>query len=70
MRRRGPPHEEEKNAKKPAVARKLAVLLHRLCVSREVYGPLRNSQKAMSAAAQRVLRGALMQEVICRLLQG
>jgi transposase len=34
-----------------AVARKLAVLLHRLWVSGEVYEPLRNSQKAMTAAA-------------------
>jgi transposase len=34
-----------------AVARKLAVLLHRLWVSGEVYEPLRNSQKAMRAAA-------------------
>jgi transposase len=43
-----------KNAKKRAVvavARKLAVLLHRLWVSGEVYEPLRNSQKPMSAAA-------------------
>jgi transposase len=43
-----------KNAKKRAVvavARKLAVLLHRLWVSGEVYEPLRNSQKAMNAAA-------------------
>src|SRR3989475_6804437 len=43
-----------KNAKKRAVvavARKLAVLLHRLWVSAEVYEPLRNSQKAMSAVA-------------------
>jgi len=43
-----------KNAKKRAVvavARKLAVLLHRLWVSGEVYDPLRNSQKAMNAAA-------------------
>ena len=43
-----------KNAKKRAVvavARKLAVLLHRLWVSGEVYEPLRNSQKTMSAAA-------------------
>src|SRR5262250_2911947 len=44
-----------KNAKKRAVvavARKLAVLLHRLWVGGEVYEPLRNSQKAaMSAAA-------------------
>jgi transposase len=42
-----------KNAKKRAVvavARKLAVLLHRLWVSGEVYEPLRN-QKAMSTAA-------------------
>ena len=34
-----------------AVARKLAVLLHRLWVSGEVYEPLRNSQKAMTVAA-------------------
>src|SRR5215831_6425842 len=43
-----------KNGKKRAVvavARKLAVLLHRLWVSGEVYEPLRNSQKAMSAVA-------------------
>jgi transposase len=43
-----------KNAKKRAVvgvARKLAVLLHRLWVSGEVYEPLRNSQAAMRAAA-------------------
>jgi transposase len=43
-----------KNAKKRAVvavARKLAVLLHRLWVSGAVYEPLRNSQKAMRAVA-------------------
>jgi transposase len=43
-----------KNAKKRAVvavARKLAVLLHRLWVSGEVYEPLRNSQRAMRAVA-------------------
>jgi hypothetical protein len=43
-----------KTAKKRAVvavARKLAVLLHRLWVSGEVYESLRNSQKAMNAAA-------------------
>ena len=43
-----------KNAKKRAVvavARKLAVLLHRLWVSGEVYEPLRNSYKAMRAVA-------------------
>jgi len=43
-----------KNAKKRAVvavARKLAVLLHRLWVSGEVYEPLRNSHKGMRAAA-------------------
>jgi transposase len=34
-----------------AVARKLAVLLHRLWVSGEVYEPLRNSQKVMNAGA-------------------
>ena len=42
-----------KTAKKRAVvavARKLAVLLHQLWVSGEVYAPLRNSQKAMTAA--------------------
>ena len=36
---------------KVAVARKLAVLLHRLWVSGEVYEPLRNSQKTVNAAA-------------------
>jgi transposase len=43
-----------KNAKKRAVvavARKLAVLLHRLWVSGEVYEPLRNSRKAKRVAA-------------------
>jgi transposase len=43
-----------KNAKKRAVvavARKLAILLHRLWVGGEVYEPLRNSQKAMRAVA-------------------
>jgi transposase len=43
-----------KNAKKRAVvavARKLAVLLHRLWVSGELYEPLRHSQKAMPAVA-------------------
>src|SRR5207253_8418381 len=43
-----------KNAKKRAVvavARKLAVLLHRLWVSAEVYEPLRNSHKATRAVA-------------------
>jgi len=43
-----------KNAKKRAVvavARKLAVLLHKLWVSGEVYEPLRNNPKAMSAVA-------------------
>jgi transposase len=43
-----------KNAKKRAVvavARKLAVLLHRLWVSGEVYEPLRNSQQEMRAVA-------------------
>ena len=43
-----------KNGKKRAVvavARKLAVLLHRLWVSGEAYEPLRNSQKAMGTAA-------------------
>src|ERR1700674_3267931 len=43
-----------KNAKKRAVvavARKLAVLLHRLWVSGEVYEPLRNNHKVVSAVA-------------------
>jgi transposase len=43
-----------KSAKKRAVvavARKLAVLLHKLWVSGEVYEPLRNCQKAIRAAA-------------------
>src|SRR5580704_3196141 len=43
-----------KNAKKRAVvavARKLAVLLHRLWVNGEVYEPLHNSQQAMRAVA-------------------
>jgi transposase len=43
-----------KNAKKRAVvavARKLAVLLHKLWVSGEVYEPLRNNQQVESAAA-------------------
>jgi transposase len=43
-----------RNAKKRAVvavARKLAVLLHKLWVSGEVYEPLRNNQKAVSAVA-------------------
>jgi hypothetical protein len=42
------------NAKKRvvvAVAPKLAILLHRLWVSGEVYEPLRNSRKAMRAVA-------------------
>jgi len=42
-----------KNAKKRAVvavARKLAVLLHRLWVTGEVYEPLRNSAAAKAAA--------------------
>ena len=43
-----------KNAKKRAivaVARKLAILPHRLWVTAEVYEPLRNSRRAMGAAA-------------------
>jgi transposase len=43
-----------KNAKKRAVvavARKLAVLLHKLWVSGEVYEPLRNNRKVMAAVA-------------------
>src|SRR3989442_11568689 len=34
-----------------AVARKLAILLHRLWVSGEVYEPLRNNSQVMPAAA-------------------
>ena len=34
-----------------AVARKLAILLHRLWVTGEVYEPLRNTQRTVSAAA-------------------
>lgn len=43
-----------KNAKKQtviAVAWKLTVLLHKLWVSGEVYEPLRNNHKVVSAAA-------------------
>ena len=43
-----------RNAKKRAIiatARKLAVLLHHLWVSGEVYEPLHNSQPAIAAAA-------------------
>jgi transposase len=43
-----------KNAKRRAVvavARKVAVLLHRLSVGGEVYEPLRNCQKAMRKVA-------------------
>jgi transposase len=43
-----------KNAKKRAVvamARKLAVLLHKLWVSGEVYEPLRNNHKVLTAVA-------------------
>jgi transposase len=43
-----------KNAKKRAVvavARKLAVLLHKLWVSKEVYEPLRNNRKGMAQVA-------------------
>jgi transposase len=43
-----------KNAKKRAVvavARKLAVLLHKLWVSKEVYEPLRNNHKVVSTVA-------------------
>ena len=43
-----------KNAKKRAVvavARKLAVLLHKLWVSGEVYEPLRNNHQVVSAVA-------------------
>ena len=47
-----------KNAKKRAViavARKLAVLLHRLWVSGEVYEPLRNSGRAPKVHAEGVV---------------
>ena len=43
-----------RNAKKRAVvavARKLAVLLHKLWVSKEVYEPLRNNRKQMAQVA-------------------
>ena len=43
-----------KNAKKRAVvavARKLAVLLHKLWVSEEIYEPLRNNRQAMARVA-------------------
>ena len=43
-----------RNAKKRAVvavARKLAVLLHKLWVSKEVYEPLRNNRKQMTQVA-------------------
>ncbi len=46
-----------KNGKKRAVvavARKLAILLHRLWVSGEIYEPLRNSSQAMLPAAASV----------------
>ena len=48
-----------KNAKKRAlvaVARKLAILLHRLWVTGEVYEPLRNSQAA-SVSQKRQRKG-------------
>jgi transposase len=56
LRRRGLKLAERggKNAKKRAVvavARKLAVLLHRLWVGGEVYEPLRNTNRAMATAA-------------------
>ena len=43
-----------RNAKKRAVvavARKLAVLLHKLWVSEEIYEPLRNNRQAMARVA-------------------
>ena len=46
--------ETGKNGKKRAIiatARKLAVLLHRLWVSGEVYEPLHNSKPIMATAA-------------------
>ncbi len=45
---------DEKNAKKRAVvavARKLAVLLHRLWVTAEVYEPLRNDRSTIGPQA-------------------
>jgi hypothetical protein len=45
-----------KNSKKRAVvavARNLAVLLHKLSVSGEVYEPLRNNHKVVSTIAER-----------------
>lgn len=56
-----------KNARKRAivaVARKLAVLLHRLLVTGEVYQPLRNSQTATGDGKQRaVAEGTLVERV-------
>jgi transposase len=40
-----------KNANVVAVARKLAVLLHKLWISGEVYEPLRNNHEVVSAVA-------------------
>ena len=37
-----------------AVARKLAVLLHKLWVSKEVYEPLRDNRKGMAQVVSRV----------------
>jgi transposase len=51
---RKPAKRGGKTAKKRAVvavARKLAVLLPKLCVSGEVYEPLRNNHKVVSAVA-------------------
>ena len=48
------PERGGKNAKKRAVvavARKFAVLLHKLWVSEEVYEPLRNNRQAMAQVA-------------------
>jgi hypothetical protein len=47
----GARREKGQEASSGAVARKLAVLQHRLWVGGEVYEPLRNSHKAMRAVA-------------------
>jgi hypothetical protein len=47
----GPEVQPSCNCTGASRLRKLAVLLHRLWVSGEVYEPLRNSQKVMSAVA-------------------
>jgi transposase len=59
--KKGKKGKGSKNARKRAVvavARKLAVLLHRLWVSGEVYEPLRNSQAQQNKAAGKAARKA------------